>query len=251
MGTCLAIIRVVVYIGVFGVFITLGVCGHILFCMSPRRLLKWIAFFAQGWARMTCLIFNIHIRVEGDTAVKPGSLIVANHVGSPDIFILGACFKGFFVSKIEIFDWPLFGWLARLGQTLFADRSKRHQIKSLINEIAERLRGDHCVILFPEAQATDGTDVVPFKSAVFEAAVLANRPVVPVSIHFHDGHRPTLAFYGENFLSHIFTLLKTTRLEATLTILPEISAGSERHALAEKSYQAIRDVVRIKNSQST
>jgi 1-acyl-sn-glycerol-3-phosphate acyltransferase len=193
------------------------------------------------------MVLNIQIHIEGDLHAKPGSLIVANHVGSPDIFILGACFKGFFVSKAEIADWPLFNWLARLGMTIFADRSKRHQVKAIIREIEERLNADHSVILFPEAQATDGADVVPFKSAVFESAVLAGKQVVPVAIHYHDGHQPTIAFYGESFLSHIVTLLKTVRLKATVSVLPEIPADLERYILAEKSYLAIRDVVREKN----
>jgi 1-acyl-sn-glycerol-3-phosphate acyltransferase len=241
MGYCFAVIRIGMYALVFGVFLVIGACGHILFFMSPQRLLQWIAFFAQVWARVTCLVLNIQVRIEGNASIKPGSLIVANHVGSPDIFVLGATFKGFFVSKAEIADWPLFSWLARLGKTVFADRSKRHQVKALIAEIEQRLNNDHCVILFPEALATDGTDVVPFKSAVFESAVLASRPVVPVEIRYHDKHQPTIAYYGDSFVSHIMTLLKVPRLLATVTVLPEISVGEDRQTLAEKSYKAIHD----------
>jgi 1-acyl-sn-glycerol-3-phosphate acyltransferase len=241
MGYYFAVIRIGMYALVFGVFVVIGACGHVLFFMSPPRLLKWIAFFAQVWARVTCLVLNIQVQIEGNASIKPGSLIVANHVGSPDIFVLGATFKGFFVSKAEIADWPLFSWLARLGKTVFADRSKRHQVKALIGEIKQRLNSEHSVILFPEAQATDGTDVVPFKSSVFESAVLASRPVVPVEIRYHDDHQPTIAYYGDSFISHIMTLLKAPRLSATVTVLPEISAGEDRQTLAEKSYKAIHD----------
>lgn len=241
MGYIFAVIRIGMYALVFGVFVMIGACGHVLFFMSPPRLLKWIAFFAQVWARVTCLVLNIQVQVEGNASIKPGSLIVANHVGSPDIFVLGATFKGFFVSKAEIADWPLFSWLARLGKTVFADRSKRHQVKALIGEIKQRLNSGQCVILFPEAQATDGTDVVPFKSAVFESAVLASRPVVPVEIRYHDDHQPTIAYYGDSFASHIMTLLKAPRLLVTVTVLPEISVGDDRQTLAEKSYKGIHD----------
>lgn len=251
MRNFLAAIRIGIYFFVFGFFALIGACGHIMFFRSPPRLLKWIAFFAQWWARATCKVLNIQIQVEGDIAIKPGSLIVANHVGSPDIFILGTCFKGFFVSKSEVADWPLFSWLVRLGLTIFADRSKRHQIKAVIHEIQERLNEDQSVILFPEAQATDGTDVVPFKSAVFEAAVLSNRPVVPVTIHYHDGHQPTIAYYGDTFIGHILTLLKSPRLKATVTVLPVISPGPDRQALADKSYQLIRDRHKKDHSLST
>jgi 1-acyl-sn-glycerol-3-phosphate acyltransferase len=239
MGYFIALFRIGLYGLVFAMFLVIGACGHILFCMSPGRLLKWIAFFSQVWARVTCLVLNIQVQVEGNTSIKPGSLIVANHVGSPDIFILGSTFKGFFVSKAEVADWLLFSWLARLGKTVFADRSKRNQVKALIEEIKHRLNSEQCVIVFPEAQATDGTVVVPFKSAVFESAVLASRPVVPVEIRYHDDHQPTIAYYGDSFINHIMTLLKAPRLLATVTVLSEISAGEDRQTLAEKSYKAI------------
>jgi 1-acyl-sn-glycerol-3-phosphate acyltransferase len=241
MGYFFVIIRIGMYALLFGVFLVIGACGHVLFFMSPPRLLKWIAFFAQVWARATCLVLNIQVQIEGNASIKPGSLIVANHVGSPDVFVLGAMFKGFFVSKSEISDWPMFSWLARLGKTVFANRSKRHQVKALIGEIKQRLNSDQCVILFPEAQATDGTDVVPFKSAIFESAVLASRPVVPVEIRYHDDHQPTIAYYGDSFISHIVTLLKAPRLLATVTVLPAISVGDDRQTLSAKSYKAIRD----------
>jgi 1-acyl-sn-glycerol-3-phosphate acyltransferase len=241
MGYFIAVIRIGIYALVFGVFLVIGACGHVLLFMSPLRLLKWIAFFAQVWARVTCLVLNIQVQIEGNASIKPGSLIVANHVGSPDIFVLGATFKGFFVSKAEISDWPLFNWLARLGKTVFANRSKRHQVKALIGEIKQRLNSDQCVIVFPEAQATDGTDVVPFKSAIFESAVLASRPVVPVEIRYHDNHQPTIAYYGDSFISHIVTLLKAPRLLATVSVLPEISVGDDRQTLSAKSYKAIKD----------
>ena len=73
MKHCLAVIRIGAYIGVFGMFVVIGACGHILFFMSQARLLKWIAFFAQWWARVTCLIFNIQIHIEGDANIKSGS----------------------------------------------------------------------------------------------------------------------------------------------------------------------------------
>lgn len=241
MRQCLAFFRFGAYVIVFGVFVFIGVCCHLLFFTSLPRRLKWVSIFIQGWAQITCLVFNIQVKVEGAPHVKPGSLIVANHVGSPDIFILGAFFRGFFVSKSEISGWPLINWLARLGITIFADRSKRHQVKAVIQKIEERLNAKHSVILFPESQATDGTAIIPFKSAIFEAAVLAQRPVLPVLIRYHDGNQPTVAYYGNSFFKHILNLLKTPRLKATITILPEVSTCSTRQTLAEQSFRAIRD----------
>lgn len=210
--------------------------------LSTRRRQQLLAKTTRSWARCTCFFFNIRFKVVGDLNPKPGALIVANHVGSPDIFILGACFQAFYVSKAEIADWPGIKWLARLGETIFADRTRRHQIKEIISKIRERLEADLSVVMFPEAQATDGSGVLPFKASPFEAAALARRPVLPVAILYHDGNTPSIAcWHGTTFWSHIMRLLRNPKLEATVHILPEIASETDRRVIAQKSHQRIRD----------
>jgi 1-acyl-sn-glycerol-3-phosphate acyltransferase len=240
MGYLLVGIRLVTYIGVFTVFFLIGVTVHILFFASKPQRFKWISFFTRWWAKTTCWVLNFQFKIVGGKLPKSGSLIVANHVGTPDIFILGACFKGFFVSKAEISDWPFFNLLAWLGMTIFADRKHKRQVRSIIQKIETRLNANCSVILFPEAQATDGADIVPFKSAVFESVVQAGRPVVPVALQYHDGNQPTIAYYGDSFFKHMITLLKNPRLQATVFVLPEIAAGPNRHQLADASYASVR-----------
>jgi len=240
MGYLLALMRLLIYIGVFIIFFLIGVVVHILFFASKSQRGKWILFFTRWWAKTTCWVLNFQFEIVGEELPKSGSLIVANHVGTPDIFILGACFQGFFVSKAEISDWPFFNLLAWLGMTIFAERKHKRQVRSIIEKIETRLNSNCSVILFPEAQATDGTDIVPFKSAVFESVVRANRPVIPVVLQYHDGNRPTIAYYGDSFFKHMVTLLKSPRLQATVYVLPEIESGLDRYQLAKASYEAVR-----------
>jgi len=241
MGYLLAGFRLFTYIGVFIIFLLIGVTVHVLFFASKPQRYKWISFFTRWWAKTTCWTLNFKFKIVGNKLPEPGSLIVANHVGTPDIFILGACFQGFFVSKAEISDWPFFNLLAWLGMTIFADRKHKRQVRSIIENVETRLQANCSVILFPEAQATDGTDIVPFKSAVFESAVHASRPVIPVALQYHDGNQPTIAYYGDSFFKHMVTLLKNPRLQATVFVLPEIPAGPDRHELAKASYESVRN----------
>ena len=139
MGYLLAIIRLLIYIGVFAIFFLIGLMVHILFFASKLKRNKWILFFTCWWAKTTCWVFNFQFNVVGDELPKPGSLIVANHVGSPDIFILGACFEAFFVSKAEISNWPFFNLLAWLGLTIFAHRKQKRQVRSSIEKIESTL----------------------------------------------------------------------------------------------------------------
>lgn len=243
MGNLLAIGRTAaVFFGYLG-FALIGTVLKVAPFLPKRRRALYITRFTRHWARFSCLVFNIRVRHAGALTPAAGSLIVSNHVGTPDIFILGSCFPAFYVSKAEIAGWPLFNWMARLGDTIFADRSKRHQVKSIVAEMTQRLREGCSVIVFPEAKATDGRDVIPFKSSPFEAAIRAGRPVQPVTIVYHDGNTPSIACWVEtSFFQHILRLLRNPRLEATAHILPPVSGETDRRILAQKCHQLIREV---------
>ena len=201
---------------------------------------KWLGRASRFWARMACFTLGIHYRIVGDRNVPPGAMIISNHIGSPDIILLAACFEVFFVSKAEIGSWPVVGWTARMGRTIFVDRTRRHQVAAMIQGIQERLRDGFSVAWFPEGGATLGDTIEPFKPSAFEAAVRENKPVVPVLIRFHDDNQPSIACWrGMNFAEHILRILKYPRLEATVTVLPPVPAGESRQELARKCFEQL------------
>jgi 1-acyl-sn-glycerol-3-phosphate acyltransferase len=245
MGVLLAIVRTVAVFAIYPVFAVIGMVLRRAGFLSEKRRHHLIAVFTRHWARSSCFIFNIRVRMVGDLKVSPGSLIVANHIGAADIFVLGCCFPGFYVSKAEIAQWPVFRWLARLGKTIFAERSKRQQVKEIVAQMRERLEDGCSVILFPEGRATDGRQVLDFISSPFEAAVLAKSPVVPITIIYHDRPPPSIAcWYELNFIFHILGLLKNPRLDVTVFVHEKITGETSRRALAETSGRTIRETHR-------
>lgn len=242
MGYLLVFVRTVAVGIAYTGFALIGVVLRYSSFISEKRRHDLLVYFTRQWARCSCFIFNIRIRVAGDLRVAPGSLIVANHIGTPDIFVLGACFPAFFVSKAEIAEWPLFNQLARLGEIIFVDRNKRHQVKEIIERMSGRLQEGCSVILFPEGQATDGRGVLEFKPSMFEAAVGTRSPVVPITIIYHDGNRPSVACWHEvEFLQHILKLLKHPRLDVTVFVHEPVKGETDRRMLAEKSLKVIRE----------
>jgi 1-acyl-sn-glycerol-3-phosphate acyltransferase len=225
-----------VYLGFAIVGVVLQSAGFI----AKKRRHHLIAWFTSLWAHCSCVLFNIRVETIGDFEIGEGSLVVANHVGAPDIFVLGKCFPGFYVSKAEIAEWPLFNYLARLGEVIFAERDKRHQVKEIIGQMSERLEEGCSVILFPEGQATDGQKVLEFKPSTFAVAVQASCDVVPVTLIYHDGHRPSIACWHEmTFYEHVLRLLKNRRLDVTVFVHPAIRGETDRRELAEKSFRII------------
>ncbi len=242
MGYLLTVIRIIGIVLTYIIFGLMGLGLFLIFFLSRESHYRSIVFFTRLWAQCSCFLLNIKIRRTGSEEISSGSLIVANHVGTPDIFVMGSCFPAFFISKAEIGRWPFMSWLTRLGATIFVDRKRKQQVRTTINQIRHRMNAQCSVILFPEAQATDGTDILPFKSSHFEAAVQTGQPVVPVIIRYHDKNFPSIAcWYNISFLTHIFRLLKYPRLDVTVEVLPSFSGESDRRILARNCHEAIRE----------
>jgi len=241
MEYLLAITRIILLIPIYLFFGLLGLGLLFIYFFSKANYYRTVIFFLQLWAQCSCLFFNIKVKVSHGPKVVPGSLIIANHVGVPDIFVMGACFPSFFVAKSEIKRWPGMGWLTQLGATIFVDRNRKQQVRSTVNQIQYRLKAKCSVILFPEAQATDGKSILPFKSSHFESAVQLEKPIVPVVIRYHDNKKPSIAcWYNINFLTHLVRLLKQKQLDVTIQILPSLEGEVDRKILAKKCYDVMQ-----------
>ena len=102
MEYLLAITRAIGLILTYIAFGLIGLGLLIIFCLSMDAYYRSIVFFTQLWAKFSCSILNIKVKIISESKVYPGSLIIANHTGTPDIFVMGSCFPAFFVSKAEI-----------------------------------------------------------------------------------------------------------------------------------------------------
>jgi 1-acyl-sn-glycerol-3-phosphate acyltransferase len=128
----------------------------------PRRAVA--ALFLRGCRALT----GLSVRQFGYPASRNPVLYVANHTSYLDIVALGSLLDATFVAKREVAAWPLFGWLARIGRTIFISRSP-HQVDSERDLLAARLSAGENLLLFPEGTTGDGSRVLPFKSALLSA----------------------------------------------------------------------------------
>jgi 1-acyl-sn-glycerol-3-phosphate acyltransferase len=117
--------------------------------------------------------------ISGDKKV----LFVSNHLSYLDIIILGSLIPGRFIAKSEVANWPIFGFLSKITRTIFIrrDRKASHEQVKLVKEQLDRCEK---LILFPEGTSSDGRWVLPFKSPLFDAAMLTNSIVQPITIRY-------------------------------------------------------------------
>jgi lyso-ornithine lipid O-acyltransferase len=173
------------------------------------------------WVQRTCAhvlrSMDIGCKVEGP--IPTHGLVVANHLSYLDIVILSAAMPCFFVAKAEIDRWPYFGKAARVGGTMFINRSSLASAEKVAATISGRLKLQIPVLFFPEGTSTDG-NMLRFHSRLFEPAIRACSVITAASIRYvlNDGapERELCWFGDQSFGPHLLRTLNAPEFHAEL-----------------------------------
>ena len=163
----------------------------------------------RWWAGGLLWVFGMRVRRIG-TPLPGGTMFVANHLSWVDIVTLHSQHMMGFIAKAEIRDWPLIGWLAKGGESIFLQRGNAHSLTDVMTEMSARLRDGHAVAAFPEGGTRDGRELGAFHARIFTAAVDADAPVQPVALCFgvRCEAQSIVAFApGESFMGNFVRLL--------------------------------------------
>ncbi|WP_043830564.1 lysophospholipid acyltransferase family protein [Muricoccus aerilatus] len=209
-----------------------------ILCMPVQAVLLLLpgrgkVAFARLYWRVACTLMGMRVRVVGERSSAPRTLYLSNHSSWLDIPVLGGALEAAFVSKAEIGRWPLIGWVARLGRTVFVSRSRR-RTGDEAREMQERLAAGDSLILFPEGTSSDGTRVLPFRSSFLAVAEKAET-IRPVSVVYDRlgglpacrRDRPVFAWYGNMSIApHAWWLLRHAGLRATIVLHDPLPPGA-------------------------
>jgi len=193
------------------------------------------------WSTIICFVCGIGLEKEGCVEKSP-VLIVANHVTWLDIAVIHKFKLLGYVAKQEIAKWPVIGWVAKSGETLFIHRGKVSSRKNVIEDIKKRFSQKRSIAVFPEGRATKGDKLYTFHRQLIHAAVESNTPVQAVAIKYikKDGKRnKDICFKkGEKFLGNVFRILTLEKSTAQLTFCEPIQTkektAKETALLAQK-----------------
>lgn len=167
-----------------------------------ERVVRW-------WSGGLMWIFGFRLQRYGQPL--PGAvLFVANHVGWVDICVIHSQKMVGFVAKREIAGWPVVGWVASRGHTIFHQRGNTESLGGVMEEMVKRLQEQRPVAVFPEGRTRGGTEVGPFHARIFQAAVEAGVPVQPIALRYgvRGDAQTTVAFApGESFAGNFLRLL--------------------------------------------
>jgi 1-acyl-sn-glycerol-3-phosphate acyltransferase len=199
------------------------------------------ALFLRGCRALT----GLSIRRFGYPVSREPVLYVANHSSYLDIVALGSLLDATFVAKREVAAWPLFGWLAQIGRTVFISRSP-YQVDAERDLLVARLSAGENLLLFPEGTTSDGTRLLPFKSALLSSVGEGGGTpwVQPISVAYTrlaDGRPITsalsalYAWFGDaELVGHLWSVFGLEGAEMDVIFHPLVDARTfpSRKALA-------------------
>ncbi|MEH0020605.1 MAG: lysophospholipid acyltransferase family protein [Desulfobacter sp.] len=216
--------------------VTLYALIRLFFTVSARGWSgKLVASHARQWASTLVRGLDIRISLEGRIPGH-GALVVSNHRSYLDIVVILSHMDAAFLAKAELRSWPVFGYAAQKGNTVFVDRSDAQSRSKARQDLADRICQDISVVVFPEGTTFKGPGLLPFKNGIFHMAAERDIPVVPVSITYGN---PDAAWVGDDFfVPHFLRIFKTSPLNATLTFGP-VLRDRDGNALKQKAYDNI------------
>jgi 1-acyl-sn-glycerol-3-phosphate acyltransferase len=225
-----------------GVHIIRGivVCSRLAFLrtFAPQRHRRVRPLIEYRWLSKLARIMAVHWEVVG-TPVKGPAVFAANHISWLDVAVLSALCNADFIAKQEVREWPLFGWFAREGGSLFVRRGNAGSARKIADLMTWRLVAGGRITIFPEGTSSRGDRVKPFRSPLFQAALRAECPVQPVALSYDgpDDAKGLVPFVGEDDLvSNLWRVIALPRIEVRVAFgAPLATAGRDRKWRARQS----------------
>ena len=200
----------------------------------------------RKWSAGLMRIFGFKMRRFG-TPLSGPALFVANHISWIDIVALHSQRWMGFVAKAEIERWPIVGWCASRGGTIYHHRGNNDSLSDVMNVMLERLNYGRAIGVFPEGRTSRGDKLGVFHARIFQPAVIAQVPAQPVALKFGTGGnaQTIIAFAeNENFMQNFIRLLGEPSRICEVHFLEPITASEDgRRKMADYCHRKIAHVL--------
>jgi lyso-ornithine lipid O-acyltransferase len=208
---------------------------------AKRRVrAEWMSWTARRHLK----IFGYSADVFGD--IPTHGLLVSNHLSYLDILAIAVATPAAFVSKAEVRSWPLFGWLATIGGTIFIERERRTHVGTVNREIQAALDQGALVVVFPEGTSSDGTEVLPFRASLLEPALRGGHEISVAWVHYElpDGDaKKEVCYWGDHvFFRHLLNLLGKKSVRGRLRFKKFPRSTDDRKKLAQELRAAVLEL---------
>ena len=225
----------------FHLALALIICLAML--MLPKNI---IHLLIQYWAKRLLRILKIKITLTGEAYKflgKDSYLVVSNHISWLDIPVIFSLKPVTFVSTTDVKTWPIIGMLARISGAIFIDRNRKSSLLEVIQAMNLHFKNKkQSICIFPEGITSNGYQVLPFKSNLFQSAFESNKLLLPLSIKYKENNVLTnrTSFHGSTTLMQSFKrVAKSNLIEVVVDIGHPVKPTQSRKDLSLKLREAI------------
>jgi lyso-ornithine lipid O-acyltransferase len=222
---------------------------RVRFLRSLGRTLQVVGYMASGvtelllkrpterqaraeWLHQLCARALRGLEIEIDVVGEfPGhGAVISNHLSYADIIVFAALHRCVFVSKAEIENWPVIGWMTTMSGTVYVARGHGGSAVKAREGVSEAFDAGLPVVFFPEGTTSNGNGLLKFHSGLLAQVLAENAPVTAahVSYKFTEDNGPgvtvedDVCYWGDRDMwSHIFRFLGLRGVRAEVRFAPE------------------------------
>jgi len=173
-------------------------------------------------------------------------LVVSNHLSYLDILVFSAIAPCVFVSKREVRSWPGIGWVASLSGSVYIDRSRHDGTHDVQAQLAASLAAGVRVILFAEGTSSDGGQILPFRSSLFQPAVENHIPITGAYIGYEledGGPALDVCYYGDHVLGpHSVKVFAMDGVQANVRFGTDTRVFADRKQAARELHEQVSEL---------
>ena len=233
------------------VFKSVLMAFHLLFALILSAAMMMLPknirhILIQSWAKRLLRILKIKITLSGEVLKflsKDSYLVVSNHISWLDIPVIFSLKPITFVSATDVKTWPIIGMLAKISGAIFVDRSRKSSLVDVIQAMNHHFKNEkESICIFPEGITSNGYQVLPFKSNLFQSAFESNKLLLPLSIKYKENNVLTnrTSFHGSTTLFQSFKgVAKSKMIEVVVDIGHPIKPNQSRKDLSLKVQEVI------------
>lgn len=185
----------------------------------------------------------LRLKVESMGTPPAAQIYCANHLGYLDIVTLVAVSPMVFVSKAEVRNWPVVGWLTQCAGTLYLQRERKGELLEVTRQFDPVIADGVPVVIFLEGTSSGGDEVLPFRPSLLAPAVAARWKVAPVALDYSVSEGTVaadVAYWGDmTFGPHFVNLLGKRALGGRVAFGGARPAGDDRKRLAAELREAV------------
>ena len=164
-----------------GMFVEAGTELLLLRPSTREKRADWLHRFCARSLRRLGITVTVH-----GCFPEHGALIT-NHQSYADIVVLAALRACVFVSKAELVQVPVIGWMTTMAGTVFVERGRGGSALRAASGIQAAAADGLPVVFFPEGTTNTSLDLLPFHSGLLGQVLVAGQPITAGYLRYSIG----------------------------------------------------------------